>query len=281
LDVVASNATSLLGHDVPPTLEHMPSRAHQVLSLLEPGYVAVATARDFRAAVNVAAKIARSAAGAQGRITEVDALDGQPDAACDFLIARENETLGRTGRWCASAAWLRAPELIVIGEAIALGSPYGAVLAQQDSGANSAAICREATQDQAADSQSLARVAAVIAAVEGGELLRHGRQLGDYLLERLLAVQATCPEIESVEGNGLSFRIAFAAPLTGAKIRRRMCERGVLAGVDQSGRLALDPPLPLRIAEADVVTGALRGAILELPLVSASVCCAACEQGDS
>jgi hypothetical protein len=48
--------------------------------------------------------------------------------------------------------------------------------------------------------------------------------------------------------------------------------------VDASGRLTLDPPLPLRITEADVVTGALRSALLGLPLVSASVCCPACER---
>jgi acetylornithine/succinyldiaminopimelate/putrescine aminotransferase len=108
--------------------------------------------------------------------------------------------------------------------------------------------------------------------------LQYGRQLADYLFERLLAVQATCPEIESIEGNALSFRIEFAPPLTGAQVRRRMCERGVLAGVDASGRLALDPPLPLRIAEADVITGALRGALLGLPLASASVCCPVCDK---
>jgi hypothetical protein len=56
-----------------------------------------------------------------------------------------------------------------------------------------------------------------------------------------------------------------------------MCERGVLVGIDAEGQLAIDPPLPLRIAEADVITGALRGALLDLPMVSASPCCPACE----
>jgi acetylornithine/succinyldiaminopimelate/putrescine aminotransferase len=120
-------------------------------------------------------------------------------------------------------------------------------------------------------------VKAAITTVENEGLLQHGRELADYLFSRLLAVQKTCPEIKSVEANGLSYRLAIAPPLSAAQIRRGMCERGVLVGVDNARRLAIEPPLPLRIAEADVVTGALRGAILQLPLVSMSACCASCE----
>ncbi len=97
-------------------------------------------------------------------------------------------------------------------------------------------------------------------------------------MARLAAVRESCPQIESVEGAGLSIRVALASPHTAAQIRRGMCERGVLAGVDGPRRLAINPPLPLRIAEADVITGALRGALLGLPLPSAPVCCAACDR---
>ena len=95
---------------------------------------------------------------------------------------------------------------------------------------------------------------------------------------REFPVRESCPQIESVEGSGLSFRLRFAPPLAAMQIRRRMCERGVLVGIDAAGRLAIDPPLALRIAEADVITGALRGSILDLPMVSASACCGACEE---
>ncbi len=278
LDAVASNATSLLGHDMPDPEAGGVGSAGQLLSSLEHGYACVTTAGSFSAAAGVASKLTGLAAEKHGSIVEVNSLDGEPASDCDFLVAYENETLGRSGRWCASAAWRRAPELIVIGQAIALGAPFGAVLARKDWKADFSAVGRETVPDQAADSASLALVAAVITTVEGSDLLQHGRQLGDYLFERLLAVQATCPEIQSVVRNGLSFRIAFAPPLTAAQVRRRMCERGVLAGVDASSRLALDPPLPLRIAEADVITGALRCALLGLPPVSASVRCPACEK---
>jgi 4-aminobutyrate aminotransferase-like enzyme len=314
LDAVASPATALLGHDLPsmpaadaPTVAHM-------LASLAPGYVCLAMTSSFAAAIDFAALLTRcgknipfchserseesllglnpteereiprfarndkkeghvfrsvfgrSAAGAEGRVVEMNALDGEPAASADVLVVHENETLGRTGRWLASAAWKRTPDLIVVGEAIALGFPFGAVLAR---GGHSAG--------HDADSAALARVAAAITTVESEGLLRQGSEVAEYLMARLLSMRDSCPQIETVEGLGLSVRIAFTPPLAATRIRRWMCERGVLAGVDGAGRLAIDPPLPLRIAEVDVITGALRGSILSLPMVSASPCCAACQ----
>jgi 4-aminobutyrate aminotransferase-like enzyme len=235
--------------------------------------------RNFAAALDAAARLARSISGAEGRVIAVNAFAGELAAGSDFLIAIENETLGRAGRWLASASWRRAPDLVVVGDAIALGYAFGAVLARSDRGEELARNSRAIFQgnDEAVDSSTLERVAAAITTVENEGLVQHGRELADYLFSRLLAVQKTCPEIEGVEANGLSYRLAIAPPRSAAQIRRGMCERGVLVGVDDAGRLAIEPPLPLRIAEADVITGALRGALLQLPLVSASACCASCE----
>jgi len=279
LDAVASPATALLGHDSPPMPAADPGSAKGLLCSLDPAYTCVAMTRNLAAALDGAARLARSIAGSKGRLVDVNALAGEPAAGYDFLIAWENETLGRAGRWLASASWRRAPDLVVVGDAIALGYAFGAVLARNDRGEEFARNSRAIFQgdDEAADSSTLERVAAAITTVENEGLLQHGRELADYLFSRLLAVRKTCPEIEGVEANGLSYRLAIAPPLSAAQIRRGMCERGVLVGVDDARRLAIKPPLPLRIAEADVITGALRGAILQLPLVSASACCASCE----
>jgi adenosylmethionine-8-amino-7-oxononanoate aminotransferase len=267
LDAVASPTTALLGHDLPsmpvtdePTVERM-------LASLAPGYVCLAMTPSFAAAADSAARFGRSAAGAQGHVVEINALDGEPAAGADVLVVHENETLGRTGRWLGSTAWKRTPDFIVVGEALALGFPFGAVLARGGQPAN-----------HDADPAALARVAAAIAAVEKEGLLQQGREVADYLMARFLSIRDSCPQIERVEGSGLSFRIAFTPPLAATQIRRRMCARGVLAGIDGAGRLSIDPSLPLRIAEADVITGALRGSIFSLPMVSASPCCAACEE---
>ena len=103
-------------------------------------------------------------------------------------------------------------------------------------------------------------MAVLIAAVESEGLLQQGREPMDYLMSRLLAVQTSCSEIESVARIEVSIRIAFAAPLLAKHVRSGMCERGVLVCVDEIGRLVIDPPLPVRIVEADVITGALRDA---------------------
>jgi adenosylmethionine-8-amino-7-oxononanoate aminotransferase len=269
LDAVASPATALLGHDLPPLPVTDAPTVERMLSALAPGYVCLTMKSSFAAAADFAARVGRSAAVPEGRVVEIHALGGEPAAGADVLVVHENETLGRTGRWLASTAWKRTPDMVVVGEALALGFPFGAVLARGGQCAN-----------HDADSATLARVAAAIVAVENEGLLHQGREVADYLMARLLSMRDSCPEIERVEGSGLSFRIAFSPPLAATQIRRRMCERGVLAGVDGAGRLAIDPPLPLRIAEADVITGALRGSILSLPMVSASPCCAACEDGD-
>ena len=268
LDAVASPATALLGHDLPALPATDAATVVRVLSSLERGYVCLAMKSSFAAAADFAARLGRSAAGAGGRVVEINALDGEPAGGADVLMVHENETLGRSGRWLASVAWRRAPDVVVVGDALALGFAFGAVLARDGKGG-----------EHDADSATLARVAAAITAVESEGLLRQGREVADYLMARLAAMRESCPQISKVVGTGLSIRIAFTAQLSAAQIRRRICERGVLVGVDGQGRLAIDPPLALRVAEADVITGALRGAILGLPMVSASPCCAACEIG--
>jgi len=266
LDAVASPATALLGHDLPALPSIGAATVEHMLSSLEPGYVCLAMKSSFAVAVDFATRIGRAAAGAEGRVVVINALDGEPAESVDFLAVHENETLGRSGRWFASAAWRRTPDLVVVGDALALGFPFGAVLGRGGQGS-----------EHDADLATLARVAGAITAVEKEGLLRQGREVADYLMARLLAMRESCPQISKVEGTGLSFRVAFTPSLAAAQILRRMCERGVLVGVDGAGRLAIDPPLALRIAEADVITGALRGATLGLPMVSASPCCAACE----
>jgi 4-aminobutyrate aminotransferase-like enzyme len=245
-----------------------------MLSSLAPGYACVATTQSFSAAGDLAAQL-----GNNGSPVQINAMAGEPAITDRPLVALENETLGRTGRWLASSAWKHTPDAIVVGEALALGSPFGAVLVRDGFSADfDLAKKSSALKCQAALPASLARASATIAAVESEGLLQQGRDVADYLIARLAAVRESCPQIESVEGTGLSIRVALASPHTAAQIRRGMCERGVLAGVDGPRRLAINPPLPLRIAEADVITGALRGALLGLPLPSAPVCCAACDR---
>lgn len=274
LDALATPATALLGHDLPPTPAVDPATVLRMLSSLTPGYVCLAVTQSFAAAADLVAQL-----GDNGSLVEINAMAGEPVIAGRPLVALENETLGRTGRWLGSTIWKHAPDIIVAGEALALGSPFGAVLAREGFAAGRDLANRaHVLAYQPASPESLARVSAAITAVESEGLLQQGRDVANYLMARLAAVRESCPQIENVEGAGLSIRVALASPHTAAKIGRGMCERGVLARVDGPRRLAINPPLPLRIAEADVITGALRSALLGLPLLSAPVSCAACDR---
>jgi len=306
LDAVASPATALFGHDRPPTPPTDEQTVKRMLSSLAPRYRCLALTRSFAAAADFAVRLGESDSPGDRRIAQINALEGEP-APGDLLVVHENETLGRTGQWLASSAWSRAPDLVVIGEALALGVPFGAVLAESHfvsrldlAGLESVSRSRAAAPHprghvestafsddhnrvwpeclEAATPRALECVAAAITAVETEGLLSQGRELATYLRERLLAVRTSCRQIESVAGTGLSLRIAFTPPLRAAEIRRKMCERGVLTGVDERARLAIDPPLAMRIAEIDVITGALRASIVGLPPVSSSACCAACRE---
>jgi acetylornithine/succinyldiaminopimelate/putrescine aminotransferase len=269
LDAVASSATALLGHDVPPVPDADLATVTRLLSLLAPGYGCLAIRSTYEAASKYAAELDHWLGLAKPpHVVQVNAIVGEPDVTCDMLIVHENETLGRTGKWLASAGWKRSPDFVVVGDALAMGFPFGAVLGR---------FPRPNDHVNEPDAATLARVAAVIRAVENEGLLKQGQEVAEYLMARLAAVRETCPEIENIEGQGLSIRILLAPAISAAQIRRRMCERGVLVGVDDAGYLAIEPPLALRVAEADVITGALRGALLDLPMVSASPCCAACE----
>jgi acetylornithine/succinyldiaminopimelate/putrescine aminotransferase len=270
LDALATPATALLGHDRPAEIAVDADSALRILSSLVPGYRSLAATSDTEAASLLARRFARSIADTVG---EVNAIFGEPSRDRSLLIVRENQTLGRCGSWIASAGWTCRPELVVLADALAQGMPFGAVLARDDVAERfSQPSCRNDCTPAA-----LARVVAVVAAVEADGLLEHGRSVAAYLLERLKAVQRLCPQLAAIDGVGLSVRVTFAGRETAVQIRRQMCERGVLVGVDEERRLTIDPPLALRIAEVDVITGALRGAILGSPLSSASVCCSACE----
>ena len=268
LDAAAQPATALLGHDVPRETRSDAKSADALLSSLAPSYRCVAVARDFPSAVTAAETLLRARGVAVERL---DAAFGEPPQAPGALVAIENETLARRGVWLASALWRRAPDVIAVGDALSQGLPFGAVLARAE-------IAAEMPQPAVYDESNgaIARAVAVIGAVQAGGLIEDGRRAAGHLAERLRAAQSVCPEIERVEVAGLSACVTLAKPLTAARIRRAMCERGVLVGVDDVGRLVIDPPLCIRVAEIDVIAGALRAAVLGLPISGVSACCAAC-----
>jgi acetylornithine/succinyldiaminopimelate/putrescine aminotransferase len=274
LDAIADRATALLGHDQPPELASDLVAVRALLDELAPGLRCAAVVQSFDAAADLAARLGSAIAGSARKVVHTDASAGEaiPDAA--ILIANERETAGRTGSWLVSSTWERAPDIVVAGETLSAGRPFGAVLVSLPMADGVARLQRQDLHP-AADAETLDRVAGVVGAVTAQRLNADGLRLMPYLRQRLEAVQATCSGIASLAFSPFSAAIKFAAPFTAVQIKKKLCERGVLVGLDRD-RVIVAPALAMRPAEIDVIAGALRGALCDTPTWRPPVCCAAC-----
>ncbi len=131
LDVAATSETALLGHDRPTAVAVDEAAVRKALTSLSPGYVCIGLCGSSEMAERLALRLGESAMRSARRTQVANALLGEPPSGSGGVIALENETLGRTGAWLASATWRRRPEFIVVGEALALGGPFGALLAKE------------------------------------------------------------------------------------------------------------------------------------------------------
>ncbi|GEM_PF-4925405 len=265
LDAAADPAHSLLGYDEPPRVEADAETIARKLEAIAKGYRCAALVANLEAGRAAALEIA------DGEAATADALAGEPSIQAPKLIAIENDSLGRSGAWLASLSWRRKPNVIVVGEAIAAGAPFAAVLVKASRGR-----APKLRIDVAIDPSVPCRVAGVIAAVETSGLLTQAQRSAAYLAERLRSAKAASGgEIAAIS------RLPFGASLgfksrSAAQMKRKLCERGVLVGL-AGDRLVVLPPLIIRPAEIDVISGALRGALANTPTWRPSACCAACE----
>ena len=107
------------------------------------------------------------------------------------------------------------------------------------------------------------------------ELLEFAPTLDRYLRERLESVRASSGAFDVIDFSPLRAVITMPTAAAGARLKRRLCERGVLVGLDEQGRVVIAPPLAIRPAEIDVISGALRAAATNRPW-RPSLCCPAC-----
>jgi len=264
LDAAADVAHALLGYDSPEPVDADAAAVSAMLDGFSAGYQCVALA----AGVDLALRAAEALAG-EDTLT-VDAQLGEPPARSRMLIVVENLSLGRTGSWLASPHWSRKPDLIVIGNALAAGDAFGAVLAPA-----SADRCYPPTIAGNLGKQVLVRVAGVIAAVESTHLIADAVRVGAYFEERVRSLAATEDAILHADIGPLSARIAFRST-SALRMKRKLCERGVLVGLYDTDQIIIAPPLIMRPAEVDVITGAIRGALRDVPTWRPSACCPAC-----
>lgn len=275
LDALASPATALLGHDLPAPAAADRDALLQTLSGLHADYECLAVCETVADALalarNAGAGVAADTKTVHLATTEDDALKGE----AGVVVAIETESLGRQGAWFASPCWQVRPSLIVAGNALAAGKDFGAVFVDRKFASQ---VTPAATAGfSPPPDEIVALVQSVVDAVEAQHIVAGMTALAGYFRERMESVQASCNDIAEMQFAGLSVRISLNANVPALQLKRRLCERGLLVGVDHRSRIVIRPPLAIRPAEIDVISGVLRGALLGTVTARAPVCCAACQ----
>lgn len=212
LDVIAAPAHALLGYDAPQPARTSASRAVALIDLMAEGYRCVALTATHEEAVAIAMTMAPRRCG-QADVQIIDAHDGEPATTPETFIVVENQSLGRAGRWLASAGWRRRPNFVVVGDALSAGAPFGAVLAAMTDGTTDTF----APPIVACDDATLDRVGATIQSVIAEQLLEGAPALDNYFRERLKAVRETCREIGAFNFSPLRVLITLRTPNAGVR----------------------------------------------------------------
>jgi len=275
LDVLASHATALLGHDRPEPETANRGALIKSLARLHADYDCLAVCADAVEALLLAKKIGSVIAGDAQSVRVIGAEAGEPENAPGIVVAVESETVGRSGVWLASAEWRNPPSFIIAGNVLAAGEPFGALFVERRIASRIPA--NSVSGFTPPSDATIALVQATIDAVSAQRLVEKAKDLAAYFHNRLESVRASCSDIAEIQVAGLSARIRLNGDLTAAQLKRRLCERGMLAGVDDRGWLLIRPPLAIRLAEIDVISGVLRGALLGTAMARTAACCAACE----
>ena len=153
---------------------------------------------------------------------------------------------GRSGRFFAHQHLGIRPHLITMAKGIANGFPMGAVLI---------APCFEAVHGRLGTTfggspLACAAALATLGVFERNNLQQNAREVGDYLLANLRALQAEQSAIREVRGRGLMIGIELSVPQK--PIRDRLIyEEHCFTGASGQNTLRLLPPLCLSKAEAN------------------------------
>lgn len=153
---------------------------------------------------------------------------------------------GRSGRFFAHQHLGIRPHLITMAKGIANGFPMGAVLI---------APCFEAVHGRLGTTfggspLACAAALATLDVFEQNNLQQNAREVGDYLLANLRALQAEQSAIREVRGRGLMIGIELSVPQK--PIRDRLIyEEHCFTGASGQNTLRLLPPLCLSKAEAN------------------------------
>ena len=153
---------------------------------------------------------------------------------------------GRSGRFFAHQ-WLGIrPDLITVAKGIANGFPMSGLLISPDF----KPVYGQLGTTFGGNHLACAAAIAVLDVMEQEQLVANAQRVGEYLMERLKALQATEPHITDVRGRGLMIGIELDMPYKDVR-SRLVYEQHCFVGCSGTNTLRLLPPLCLTEADAD------------------------------
>lgn len=171
---------------------------------------------------NIAAFVAEPVIGAAaGAVSPPDGYYQKISEVCKkhniHFIADEVMTgIGRTGKMFALEHWDVTPDIICIGKGMSAGyTPIAATLVSEkivESILKGSKVIMSG-HTYSANPQSAAVALAVLEYMETENLVKNGRQMGDYLLNKLHQLQQTYSFIGDVRGKGLLLGVEIVADL--------------------------------------------------------------------
>jgi len=181
--------------------------------------------------------------------------------ACDevgaLLIFDEIQTgVGRTGSLWAYEQTPVRPDVITSAKALGGGFPIGACI----TGADAAEVLEPGDHGStfAGGPVATAAALAVLEIVDDPVLLRHVRQLGTYLREKLEALDG----VAETRGRGLMIGVGLDDGIDAAGVGADLLERGLVVNVPRPDTLRLLPPLVIDSDHVDLAVGLIEEALL-------------------
>ena len=179
------------------------------------------------------------------------------DAVGALLIFDEIQTgVGRTGSLWAYEQTPVRPDVITSAKALGGGFPIGACI----TGAEAAEVLEPGDHGStfAGGPVATAAALAVLEIVDDPVLLRHVRQLGAYLREKLEALDG----VAETRGRGLMVGVGLAEGIDAAAVGADLLERGLVVNVPRPDTLRLLPPLVIDSDHVDLAVGLIGEALL-------------------
>ena len=241
---------------------------NEALGPMLPGFRAVprndAAALGEAVGENTAAVLIEPIQGESGVFPITDEALLAARQACDeagaLLIFDEIQTgVGRTGSLWAYEQTPVRPDVITSAKALGAGYPIGACI----TGPAAAEVLEPGDHGStfAGGPVATAAAIAVLDVVGDPVLLRHVRELGAYLCEKLEALDG----VAETRGRGLMVGVGLEEGMDAAAVGADLLERGLVVNAPRPDTLRLLPPLVIDSDHVDLAVGLIEESLLGFP----------------